>query len=40
MVTHAGKGAGQLRYDVYLNSNELVLTGPVATQYTRLHWGK
>lgn len=40
MVTHAGKGAGQLRYDVYLNANELVLTGTVAGQYTRLRWGK
>ena len=40
MAAHAGQGAGQFRYDVYLNGNELVLTGDKASQYRSLHWGR
>ena len=39
MLAKAGTGAGQLLYDVYLNDNELVLAGAVATQYRALKWG-
>jgi hypothetical protein len=35
----AGRGPGQLLYEVYLNDNELLLTGAVAAQYKALHWG-
>jgi len=40
MATMAGRGPGQLLYDVYLNDNELVLTGATAAQYRALRWGR
>ncbi|HEY6793725.1 MAG TPA: glycosyl hydrolase [Kineosporiaceae bacterium] len=39
MAVKAGRGPGQLLYDVYLNGNELLLTGATAAQYRALRWG-
>jgi Glycosyl hydrolase family 26 len=39
MAARAGRGPGQLLYDVYLNGNALQLTGSTAAQYRALHWG-
>jgi Glycosyl hydrolase family 26 len=40
MKAHAGTGAGGFLYDVYLNDNELLLSGALANQYKALHWGR
>jgi hypothetical protein len=40
MRAHAGTGAGRVLYDVYLNTNEFVLTGATATSYRKLRWGR
>ena len=40
IAAHAGTGPGQLLYEVYLNGNELLLTGATAGQYRALRWGR
>ncbi len=40
IASMAGTGPGRLMYEVYLNDNELVLTGPTAVQYRALRWGR
>jgi hypothetical protein len=39
MRANAGRGAGQLLYDVYLNTKEFELTGAAATAYKSVPWG-
>ena len=39
IAANAGTGPGRLLYEVYLNGNELLLTGATASQYRALHWG-
>lgn len=40
MRANAGRGAGNLLYDVYLNTDEFVLSGAAATAYRALSWGR
>jgi hypothetical protein len=40
MTGHGGTGPGKLLYDVYLNGNEFLLAGALATQYRALRWGR
>jgi hypothetical protein len=40
MRANAGAGAGQLLYDVYLNTTEFQLKGAAATAYRSVRWGR
>ena len=40
MRANAGRGAGKFLYDVYLNTDEFVLSGSAATAYRSLTWGR
>jgi hypothetical protein len=39
MAAKGGRGPGRLLYEIYLNGDQLVLTGATAAQYRALHWG-
>jgi hypothetical protein len=40
MRANAGRAAGRLLYDVYLNANEFVLRGTTASAYRAVTWGR
>jgi hypothetical protein len=39
MRANAGRGAGKLLYDVYLNTTQFQLKGAAATAYRSVSWG-